>query len=63
MVKYRIPYTWNWKEDDEIPIFTRNYNDLLKKEDIDFWGLHIYLDENGNYTRHTERKYFWLHTE
>lgn len=63
VAKYRIPYTWNWKEDDEIAIFMRNYGDVLKKEDIDFWRLHVYLDEEGNYVRHTERKYFRLHTE
>lgn len=63
VAKYRIPYTWNWKEDDEIAIFTRNYGDLLKKKDIDFWRLDVYLDEEGNYIRHTERKYFRLHSE
>lgn len=63
VAKYRIPYTWNWKEDDEIAIFTRNYGDLLKKKDIDFWRLDVYLDEEGNYIRHTERKYFQLHAE
>lgn len=63
VAKYRIPYTWNWKEDDEIAIFTRNYGDLLKKKDIDFWRLDVYLDEEGNYIRHTERKYFRLHAE
>ena len=62
-VKYRLPYIWKWKEDDEIAIFTRNYGDLLKKEDIDFWRLDVYLDEEGNYIRHTERKYFRLHAE
>lgn len=63
VAKYRIPYTWNWKEDDEIAIFTRNYVDLLKKKDVDFWRLDVYLDEGGNYIRHTERKYFRLHAE
>ena len=63
VAKYRIPYTWNWKVDDEIAIFTRNYGDLLKKKDIDFWRLDVYLDEEGNYIRHTERKYFRLHAE
>lgn len=63
VAKYRIPYTWNWKEDDEIAIFTRNYGDLLKKKDIDFWRLDVYLNEEGNYIRHTERKYFRLHAE
>lgn len=63
VAKYRIPYTWNWKEDDEIAIFTRNYGDLLKKKDVDFWRLDVYLDEEGNYIRHTERKYFRLHAE
>lgn len=61
--QYRLPHIWNWKEDDEIAIFTRNYGDLLKKKDIDFWRLDVYLDEEGNYIRHTERKYFRLHAE
>lgn len=60
VVKYRIPYTWHWKEDDEVAIFTRNYDDLLKKKDIDFWRLDVYLDEDGNYWKHTTRKYFWI---
>lgn len=63
IARYRLPYIWQWKEDDEIAIFTRNYVDLLKKKDIDFWRLDVYLDEEGNYIRHTERKYFRLHAE
>jgi len=62
-VKYRLPYIWNWKEDDEIAIFTKNHNILLMKEDMDFSRLDVYLDEEGNYIRHTERKYFRLHAE
>ena len=30
-VTYKLPHIWNWKEEDEIAIFTRNYNDLFKK--------------------------------
>ncbi len=63
IARYRLPYIWQWKEEDEIAIFTRNYVDLLKKKDIDFWRLDVYLDEEGNYIRHTERKYFRLHAE
>lgn len=63
IARYRLPYIWQWKEEDEVAIFTRNYVDLLKKKDIDFWRLDVYLDEEGNYIRHTERKYFRLHAE
>lgn len=56
---YRIPHTWNWNEDDEIAIFMRNYGDVLKKKDIDFWRHDVYLDANGQYKSHTVRKYFW----
>lgn len=56
---YRIPYTYNWNEEDEIAIFMRNYGDVLKKEDINFWRLDVFLDENGYYKNHTVRKYFW----
>lgn len=56
---YRIPYTWNWSENDEIAIFMRNYDNLFKKKDIDFWRLDVYLDENGRYKSHAVRKYFW----
>lgn len=56
---YRIPYTYNWNEEDEIAIFMRNYGDVLKKEDINFWRLDVFLDENGHYKKHTIKKYFW----
>lgn len=56
---YRIPYTYNWNEEDEIAIFMRNYGDILKKEDINFWRLDVFLDENGHYKKHTIKKYFW----
>lgn len=56
---YRIPYTYNWNENDEIAIFMRNYGDVLKKEDINFWRLDILLDDQGRYKSHTIRKYFW----
>lgn len=29
------------------------------KEDMDFWKLDVYLDENGYYKKHTIKKYFW----
>lgn len=54
---YRIPYTWNWNEDDEVAIFLRNYDNLLKKEDIDFWRLDVYLDEKGCYKKQAKRKF------
>lgn len=57
--KYRLPHIYNWKDDDEIGIFTKNYNDLLKKKDIDFWKLEVFLDENGFYVNHTIKPYFW----
>ncbi len=58
-VSYRLPHTWQWKEDDEIAIFTPNYSDILRKENIDFWHLDIYLDEKGKYKSHTKSKTFW----
>lgn len=61
--QYRLPHIWNWDGKDEIAFFTKNHNILLMKEDIDFWRLDVYLDEEGNYIRHTERKYFRLHAE
>lgn len=61
--QYRLPHIWNWDVKDEIAFFTKNHNILLMKEDIDFWRLDVYLDEEGNYIRHTERKYFRLHSE
>ena len=61
--QYRLPHIWNWDAKDEIAFFTKNHNILLMKEDIDFWRLDVYLDEEGNYIRHTERKYFRLHSE
>lgn len=61
--QYRFPHIWDWDDENEIAIFTKNYNELLTKKDIDFWRLDVYLDEEGNYIRHTERKYFRLHAE
>ncbi len=58
-VSYRLPHTWQWKEDDEIAIFTPNYNDILRKDNIDFWHLDIYLDEKGKYKSHTKSKTLW----
>jgi hypothetical protein len=57
--QYRLPHIWNWKEDDEIAIFTSNYNDLFQKENIDFWKQDIFLDENGCYVSHLDTPYFW----
>ena len=61
--QYRFPHIWDWDDENEIAIFTKNYNELLTKKDIDFWRLDVYLDEEGNYIRHTERKYFRLYAE
>ena len=58
--KYRLPHIWNWNEDDEIAIFTNNYNDLLRKENMNFHRLDIFLDEHGRYVSHSTTKYFWL---
>lgn len=58
IAQYRLPHIWNWNKEDEIAIFTRNHNDLLKKEDIDFWKLDVFLDENGYYVSHSKTGYF-----
>lgn len=58
---YRIPYTYNWSEDDEIAIFMKNYGNVLKKEDIDFWRLDIFLDDQGLYKSHSTRKFLGLY--
>ena len=57
--QYRMPHIWNWDGKDEIAFFTKNHNILLMKEDMDFWKLDVYLDENGYYKKHTIKKYFW----
>lgn len=55
-VVYRIPYTYNWSKDDEVAIFMKNYGNVLKKDDIDFWRLDIYLDKDGYCTRSEKRR-------
>ena len=57
--QYRFPHIWDWDDENEIAIFTKNYNELLTKKDIDFWRWDVYLDENGRYKKHTIKKYFW----
>lgn len=57
VVRYRLPYIWNWTEDDEVAIFIRNYADIIKKTDLDFWNLDVYLDENNFYLNHTKIEY------
>jgi hypothetical protein len=57
--KYRLPHIWKWNDEVEIAIFTENFKDLFKKEDINFCRLHIFLDENGYFVNHFETKYFW----
>lgn len=63
IARYRLPYIWKWKEDDEIAIFTLNYTELFTKQNMDFWRLDVYLDENGFYRKHTIRKYFGFYEE
>ncbi len=58
---YRMPYTFNWNESDEVAIFMKNYGNVLKKEDIDFWRLDIFLDEQGRYKSHSTRKFLGLY--
>ena len=58
VARYRLPHIWNWNEEDEVAIFTKNYNDLFQKQDIDFWKLHIYLNEDGRYRKHTITGHF-----
>lgn len=60
VARYRLPHIWNWDDENEIAIFTKNYNELLTKKDIDFWRWDIFLDENGHYKSHTIKKYFWM---
>ena len=56
-VRYRLPYLWSWNEDDEAAVFIDNYGDVIRKEDLDFWKLDIYLDENNCYLRHNKTEY------
>lgn len=58
-VQYRFPHIWEWDDENEIAIFTKNYNELLTKKDIDFWRWDVYLDENGRHKKHTIKKHFW----
>jgi len=57
IAKYRLPYKWEWQEDDEVAIFINNYGDVIHKEDLDFWKLNIYLDEDNRYLSHTKTEY------
>lgn len=57
IVKYRLPYIWEWQEDDEVAVFINNYGDVIHKEDLDFWKLNIYLDENNFYLNHKKTEY------
>ena len=58
-VRYRLPYLWSWNEDDEAAVFIDNYGDVIRKEDLDFWKLDIYLDENNCYQSHSKTEYCW----
>lgn len=57
VARYRLPHVWNWKEEDEVAIFTHNYGDLFQKADLDFWKLDVYLGEDGSYQSHTKTEY------
>ncbi|QAR30766.1 hypothetical protein EQP59_05150 [Ornithobacterium rhinotracheale] len=57
--QYKLPHIWDWDNEDQVAIFTHNYNDLLTKKEIDFWKLEIYLDEEGKYKNHIKTRYFW----
>lgn len=59
--KYRLLHKCFWKDDEEIVLLTKSYNDLLTKEDIDFWRLEIYLNPDGSYENSIKRTYFsWV---
>ena len=49
-VRYRLPYLWSWTEDDEVAV---------RKEDLDFWKLDVYLDEDNCYQSHNKTEYCW----
>lgn len=57
VVRYKLPYIWNWKEDDEVAFFIPNYADIIQKADLDFWRLDVYLDEDNYYMNHTKKEY------
>lgn len=57
VVRYKLPYIWNWKEDDEVAFFMPNYGSIIQKKDLDFWRKNVYLDEDGNYLKHTKTEY------
>lgn len=57
VARYRLPYIWNWKEEDEAAFFIRNYADIIQKTDLDFWKLDVYLDENNFYLNHMKTEY------
>lgn len=46
---YYLPHLIFWHKDSEIAIFTPKYNDLFRKEDIDFLRLEIFLNKDGTY--------------
>lgn len=57
--QYRFLHIWDWDDENEIAIFTKNYTELLTKKDIDFWRWDVFLDENGYYKSHKFKRYFW----
>ena len=46
---YYLPHLIFWHKDSEIAIFTPKYNDLFRKEDINFLRLEIFLNKDGTY--------------
>ena len=43
----------------EVAVFIDNYGDVIRKEDLDFWKLDIYLDEDNCYQSHSKTEYRW----
>ena len=43
----------------EVAVFIDNYGDVIRKEDLDFWKLDIYLDEDNCYQSHSKTEYCW----
>lgn len=57
IVKYRLPYIWEWQEDDEVAFFINNYGNVIHKEDLVFWKQEVYLDENNCYLSYSTTEY------
>ena len=55
----QVAYLWSWTEDDEVAVFIDNYGDVIRKKDLDFWKLDVYLDEDNCYQSHNKTEYCW----